>query len=243
VEQAAILDVRSDHAFEETLGFLRSCLSGGALERYRGLFEGSRLETDPAFREAVQESLEAFLPDLARYQRRFEAPGDLFDHLILAPNLAVVFFYRLTHALFIRGMEQLPDVLAAAARQMTGVEIYYSARCGPGLKIIHGLGTVIGAACRIGSHFTAYHGVTIGDRISGPTGLENRPTIGDYVIACAGVSIFGPVHVGDHTLIAAHSVVVDSLPARCVAAGAPARVKVEGLSDEKFQEYWAAFRG
>jgi serine O-acetyltransferase len=243
VEETAILDVRSDRAFEETLGFLRSCLSGGVLDRYRGLFESSRLERDPVFREAVEESLEAFLPDLTRWGRQFQEPRDLFDHLVLAPNLSVVFFYRLTHALFTRGVEKLPDVLAAAARQMTGVEIYYSARCGPGLKIIHGLGTVIGAQCRIGSHFTAYHGVTVGDRISGPTGLENRPTIGDYVIACAGVSIFGPVRIGDHTLIAAHSVVLDSLPPRCVAAGAPARVRVEGLSDEKFAEYWAAFRG
>jgi len=243
VEQETILDVRSDLAFEEAVGFLQSCLSGGALTRYRGLFERSRLETDPIFREALEEGLQAFLPDLARWGRRFDAPRDLFDHLILAPNLCVVFFYRLTHALFTRGVAQLPDVLAAAARQMTGVEIYYSARCGPALKIIHGLGTVIGAACRIGSHFTAYHGVTVGDRLGGPTGLESRPTIGDYVIACAGVSIFGPVQVGDHTLIAAHSVVLDSLPPRCVAAGVPARVKVEGVSDERFQEYWAAFRG
>ena len=241
--QTAILDVRSDRAFEETLGFLRACLSQGALERYRNLFEDSRLQADPVFREAAEESLEAFLPDLARWGRQFEAPRDLFDYLIVAPNLSVVFFYRLTHALFTRGVQQLPDVLAAAARQMTGVEIYYSARCGPAMKIIHGLGTVIGAGCQIGSQFTAYHGVTVGDKIGGPTGLENRPVIGDYVIACTGASILGPVQIGDGTLIAAHAVVLDSLPPRCIAAGAPARVKVEGLSDEQLEAYRASFRG
>jgi acetyltransferase-like isoleucine patch superfamily enzyme len=44
-------------------------------------------------------------------------------------------------------------------------------------------------------------------------------------------------------LIAAHAVVLDSLPPRCIAAGAPARVKVEGLSDEQLEAYRASFRG
>jgi serine O-acetyltransferase len=242
VQQAAKLDVRSDGAFEETLGFLQSCVSEGALQRYRPLFEGPGIEADAVFHEAVEEALGAFLSDLGRWQKSFEAPGDLFEYLTIAPNLSVVFFYRLTHSLFTRGVQQLPDVLAAVARRMTGVEIYYSARCGPAMKIIHGLGTVIGAGCRIGSHFTAYHGVTVGDRIGGPTGVDQRPTIGDHVVACTGASILGPVHVGEHTLIAAHSVVLDSVPPRCVAAGAPARVRVENLSDEKLEEYRASFR-
>ena len=74
----------------------------------------------------------------------------------------------------------------------------------------------------------------------GPTGVDQRPNIGDYVVACTGASILGPVHIGEHTMIAAHSVVLDSLPPRCVAAGAPARVRVEDLSDEKLEEYRAS---
>ena len=81
MQQAAKFDVRSDGAFEETLGFLQSCLSEGALQRYRCLFEGPAIGTDPVFREAVEEGLGAFLSDLGRWQKSFDAPGDLFEYL------------------------------------------------------------------------------------------------------------------------------------------------------------------
>jgi serine O-acetyltransferase len=242
VESAeATFDTASGLAFEETLAFLGDSLGAGAPARFRPLV--ARAAADPRVREAAAEALAAFESDAARWRCRFDDPRALFDHLAISPNLAALYFYRLTHALFRRDVERLPDVLAAVARQATGVEIYYSARCGPAMKVIHGLGTVIGAGCHIGHHFTVYQGVTVGDRVGGATGLENRPVIGDYVIACTGATILGPVEIGDHTIIAAHSVVLDSLPPRCVAAGAPARVKVANVPDEKFQEYWASFRG
>ena len=61
-------------------------------------------------------------------------------------------------------METLPAILATVARQLTGTELFYSAVIGPGLKLIHGIGTVIGAHCEIGGRFTADQGVTIGVR-------------------------------------------------------------------------------
>ena len=42
------------------------------------------------------------------------------------------------------GVRRTPDLIATASRQLTGIEIYYSAEIGPGIKIIHGTGTVIG---------------------------------------------------------------------------------------------------
>jgi serine acetyltransferase len=44
-------------------------------------------------------------------------------------------------------------------------------------------------------------------------------------------------------VIGANSVVLESVPGRCVVAGAPARVKVANLSDEAFAEFWAAIKG
>jgi serine O-acetyltransferase len=237
------MDPRGEEALEAALAYAREGLGTGALGRFAPLFERAKLEAADGAAEAFGDGLEAFLPDAARWARRYGAPAEVFADLPLAPNLACVWFYRVSHALYRRGVARLPDVLAALARWATGVEIYYSARCGPSLKVIHGLGTVIGAGCEIGSHFTAYHGVTIGDRIGARSGLDRRPVIGDHVVACAGAAILGPVRVGDHTIVAANSVVLDSLPSRCIAAGAPARVKVENLSDERFQQYWESFRG
>lgn len=194
-------------------------------------------------KDSFVESLAEFAPDLGRWNWRFEDPKKLFERLLLAPNLQAAYFYRLSHALFVREVELLPDVIAALSRWMTGVEIYYSAKIGPGLKVIHGLGTVIGARSRIGSHFTVYQGVTIGDKLGKQTGLDQRPEIGDYVIACAGAAILGPIRIGDNTIIGVNSLVLDSLPSRCIAVGSPAEVKLDNLSDEAFQEYWTAIRG
>ena len=88
-----------------------------------------------------------------------------------------------------RGIAEVPDAVSVLSRWMTGVEIYYSAEIGPGLKIIHGLGTVIGAGCRVGSHFTIYQGVTLGDKLAPETGPGARPVIGDHVIASVGCSV------------------------------------------------------
>jgi serine O-acetyltransferase len=237
------MDPRGEEALDAALAYVREGLAAGALGRFAPLFERAKLESAEGAAQAFGEGLEAFLPDAERWARRYAAPAEVFADLPLAPNLACLWFYRVSHALFRRGVARLPDVLAALARWATGVEIYYSARCGPAMKVIHGLGTVIGAGCTIGSHFTAYHGVTVGDRVGPPSGLDQRPVIGSHVVACVGAAILGPVHVGDRTIIAANAVVLDSLPGRCIAAGAPARVKVENLSDERFQQYWNSFRG
>jgi serine O-acetyltransferase len=104
-------------------------------------------------------------------------------------------------------------------------------------------GTVIGAHSKIGNNFTVFQGVTIGDKISKRTGQDQRPRIGDYVVACAGVAILGPITIGEKTLIGANSVVLNSLPARCIAVGSPARVEVENLTDNDFFKFVSAFKG
>ncbi len=237
------LEPGSDASLEEALRFFRESLEHSPLHASAPGFARARLAEDPALRESLALGLEGFLPDAARWARSFRSPREVFELLPLAPNLAVLYFHRVAHALFERKVERLPDVVAALARWMTGVEIYYSARIGPAAKVIHGLGTVIGAGARIGHHFTVYQGVTVGDRIGPPTGLDQRPVIGDYVIACAGASILGPVEIGEKTVIAAHSVVFESLPSRCIAAGAPARIVARDVSDERFHGYWESFRG
>ncbi len=239
------MDVMKDSkAFlDAALGFLQSCIQASPQRGFVHLFDRKKIEADSLFKDCLKESLTAFGPDLERWKLRFEAPEELFERLLLRPSLQATYFYRLSHALFLRGVELIPDVIATLARWMTGVEIYYSADIGPGLKVIHGLGTVIGARSRIGSHFTLYQGVTVGDKLGKDTGLDQRPEIGDYVIACAGSAIVGPVRIGDKTIIGLNSVVLDSLPSRCIAAGSPAEVKVENLSDGSFHDFWTSIQG
>lgn len=189
----------------------------------------------------AQASLEMFGSDLARFGLSMGTEDDLLNWLERWPNLLATFMYRLSRELFKQGIAELPDILSVAARVVTGVELYYSAQIGPGLKLIHGVGTVIGAGCRIGSRFTIYQGVTVGDKLGRETG--GRPIIGDDVIASAGSQILGPVAIGSRVVIAANAVVIRSAPDRCVLAGVPAVVKTDGLTDKAYGEFLAAIKG
>jgi serine O-acetyltransferase len=226
-------------AIEASLAFIRSCIETTPVREELARFDAECAASD--VREALAEGLDAFQSDLDRWGLRFENPSLLFDHLRLAANLQATYFYRVNHALWLRKVARVPDVIASVAKQLTGVEFYYSAKIGPGLKLIHGVGSVIGAMCTVGSHFTLYQNVTIGDKLGRDTG--RRPQVGDYVIASVGAQILGPVSVGSRSVIGANAVVLESLPERCVAAGVPARVVVPNLSDAAFGEFWASIKG
>jgi serine O-acetyltransferase len=233
-------DPTGEAALATSIGFLRECLEATPLRRYLGLFEASEILARENLRGAFRDAGGIFESDLTRFQLAFETAEDLFEHLWLAPGLQATYLYRLSRALHLAGDDERAGIVCVASRQITGIEIYYSADIGPGLKIIHGLAIVIGAACRIGSHFTVYQGVTIGDKLGTQTG--GRPVIGDHVIAGAGSKLLGPIEIGSKVVIAANAVVLGSLPSLCVAAGIPARVAIADLSDAQFEVYRRSIR-
>ncbi len=67
-----------------------------------------------------------------------------------------------------------------------------------------------------------------------PVRLQKNVWIGDSAIVCKGVS------VGENSIVGAGAVVVQSIPANCIAAGNPARVVKHLHGDENFttREQW-----
>ncbi len=232
---------RDQTVIAESAEFLRLCLSSTPLRGYADLFETDRVLSDRALKDCLLEGFADFAVDLARWQLEFDAPKDLFERLLLAPHLEAPYFYRISHACFLKDVKQVPQVIATLSRLLTGTEIYFSADIKPGLKLIHGLACVIGTGCRVGSDFTVYQGVTLGDKLGRDTGKQ--PVIGDRVIVSAGSQVLGPVTIGSESVIGANSVVIDSVPSRSVVVGAPAKVKIANLSDQAFGEFWAAIKG
>lgn len=221
-----------------SVDFLRVCVESTPLRRFVDLLD---VDSGP-LASCLVEGFESFRPDAARNRVETADIEKMFEQLHFAPCAQAIYFYRVSRAMFLRGLPRVPDVLAAVSRQLTGVEIYYSANIGPGLRVIHGIGTVIGAMSAIGSNFTLYQGVTIGDKLGADTGTDKRPVIGDKVIASAGCTILGPVRIGSETIIGANAMVIHSVPERCIAVGVPAKVKAEGLTDEQFDLYWKALK-
>ena len=52
----------------------------------------------------------------------------------------------------------------------------------------------------------------------------NRPQVGDDVVLGAGAKILGGIKVGSGVVVAANSLVLESLPDHAVALGVPAKV-------------------
>jgi acetyltransferase-like isoleucine patch superfamily enzyme len=94
----------------------------------------------------------------------------------------------------------------------------------PGARIGSAHEIRIGDNCMIASNayitdsdwHDIYNRISIGK--TAPIKIQNNVWIGDSAIVCKGVTI------GENSIVGAGSVVVDSIPANCVAAGNPARV-------------------
>ncbi len=113
----------------------------------------------------------------------------------------------------------LADVYSLLGRVLGQIEIFYSSFIDEGFKINHGVGSVIGARCRIGKNFTIHQNCTLGDKNDG------RPTIEDNVIMYAGSMILGNITIPKNSIIGANSVVLDEPQQSGILVGTPARVK------------------
>ncbi len=94
----------------------------------------------------------------------------------------------------------------------------------PGARIGSAHEITVGDNCMIASNayvtdsdwHDVYNRISIGK--TAPIKIEDNVWIGDSTIVCKGVTI------GENSIVGAGAVVVDSIPANCVAAGNPARI-------------------
>lgn len=75
----------------------------------------------------------------------------------------------------------------------------------------------------MGHHCQIYSNVCIG--VKGTGKGDSDPEIGDDVVIGTGAIILGNIHVGNHSTIAAGSVVISDVPENVVVAGNPAEIK------------------
>jgi serine O-acetyltransferase len=110
---------------------------------------------------------------------------------------------------------------------LTGADLAWQAAVGPGLKLYHPTGVVLGPDVTIGSECAVQQGVTLGAlRQRGLTadGRVDSPTVGNRVTLGAGARVLGPISLGDDSVVGANAVVLQDVPAGHAAVGVPARV-------------------
>lgn len=159
--------------------------------------------------------LNEFIFDYKRYYSRDEQI--ILSNLILRHELIGILLYRIARSYFLLGKEDVALVYSSLGTFLSGFEIYYSAQIGKGLKINHGLGTIIGARVIIGDNALLHQGITFGDRNGG------RPNILDNVKVYAGSTILGDITVGNNSVIGANSLCIVSVPDNQIFGGNPAK--------------------
>lgn len=106
---------------------------------------------------------------------------------------------------------------------LTGADISWRISVGPGLRLYHPTGVVIGDEVTIGARCCVQGSVTIGGRGIRRDG-RGYPTIGDGVLLGAGCAVIGPVEVGDNVRVGANAVVLCDVPDGATVVGIPGRV-------------------
>ena len=128
--------------------------------------------------------------------------------------------YRISHWLWTQQREVLAFYLQSRISELFSVDIHPAAKIGAGVFIDHAHGIVIGETAVVGDDVSMLHSVTLGG--TGKEGGDRHPKIGRGVLIGAGAKVLGNIKVGDEARIAAGSVVLKNVPARCTVAGVPA---------------------
>jgi serine O-acetyltransferase len=146
-------------------------------------------------------------------------PWYVLESLLFETGYQAVVLHRLAHWFRARRIPFLGPALARYNQFVTGVDIAPQAVIGPGLRIAHGTGIVVGNATVIGRDCLIMQNVTLGAPTTSRIG--EMPVIGDRVVLGAGCAVIGRVKVGDDCFVGAHALVTEDVAAgtRVLARG------------------------
>ena len=174
--------------------------------------------------------------DIATIRERDPAARGTLEIVLAYPGLHAVIFYRISNALWRRGVPTLPRLISHLGRFLTGIEIHPGATIGRRFFIDHGMGVVIGETAIVGDDVTLYQGVTLGG--TGKERGKRHPTLGNDIIVGVGAKVLGAIEIGDGARIGGGSVVLKDVPPHTTAVGVPARAVAwtdphSGLTERK----------
>ena len=93
--------------------------------------------------------------------------------------------------------------------------------CGKGLVLPHPGFIRVGSFCKLGENCTILPMVLLGKK---EPGLKGDIVIGDNCYISTGVTILGPVTIGNNVTIGAGAVVTKDIPDNAIVGGVPAKI-------------------
>ncbi|MFT4064112.1 serine O-acetyltransferase EpsC [Paraburkholderia sp.] len=137
-------------------------------------------------------------------------------------GIQAIQLHRIAHAYWIAGEKTFAVLLQNWCAKQFNVDIHPAARIGKGLFVDHAMGIVIGETAVVEDEVSIWHGVTLGSTFS--ESGDRHPKVRRGATLAAHATILGNIEIGENAVIAAGSVVRQSIPANMVAAGVPAKV-------------------
>ena len=166
------------------------------------------------------------LQDWHRYSDNPPTWKAVLSALLFNAGFLAVFLFRMSQLLQARKRTFRSKLVRRLNLALNAAELSPDAVVGPGLFVVHPYGVGIGGGCKLGKDVTLYQGVSLGAKTLGFRGEErvtDYPQIGDGVILYAHVLVYGPVQVGDETVVLGNSVVSSDLPGHATYGGIPAK--------------------
>lgn len=186
----------------------------GALQ-VRRIFERGYDEDDGALVRAAERDMWAVLD-------RDPACRGLLQPFLFFKGFLALQTYRIGHHIWNQGRETLAFYFQSRSSELFGVDIHPAARIGTGIMLDHATAITVGETAVIGDDCSLLHGVTLGG--TGKEVGDRHPKIGRGVLLSVGAKVLGNITVGDEAKVAAGSVVLKDVPARCTVAGVPAKI-------------------
>jgi serine O-acetyltransferase len=177
-----------------------------------------------SLRDLIQSDLSRFTQTFELRDQAFSARRVFWESLLFKAGFQAVLLYRISHYLFQRGWIYPPWFLSRFSLAITGADIEFNARIGPGLFISHPVGIVVGRGTVLGSEVTLFQGVTFGVKSWHPDDIGKFPQVGNRCYFFAGAAVLGGVIVGDDCIVGAHAVLTVDCPEGAMALGIPARI-------------------
>jgi len=182
-------------------------------------------ELKPMFEEVLaldRDIAAAAAVDLVRLAAINPACPNVLTGLMSFRGYQAVQLYRIHHALWMDGREELAVLLQNWGATVFAMDIHPGARIGRGVFFDHGIGTVIGATAVVEDGVNIWHGVTLGSTLT--QAGDRHPKVRRDATIGAGATILGSIEIGRGAVVAAGSVVLKPVEAGMVVAGVPARV-------------------
>lgn len=172
--------------------------------------------------EAVPSIVEIAEHDLTAIVERDPASAGYLKPFLFFKGFLGLQAHRIANVLQGTGRETLAAWLQNRSSALFHIDIHPAACIGRGVFIDHGVGVVIGETAIIGDRVSILQGVTLGG--AGSDRSHRHPRIGNGVLLSADATVLGDISIGDDAKVAAGSVVLRDVPARCTAVGVPARL-------------------